>query len=156
MTGAISVPDTTADVTSLLPREGVLLGLATTDRDDAVRRAGQLLLDLGAVEDGYLDAMHEREAMVSSYVGEGFAIPHGTNEARGLVRRACLGFLQYPDGVDWDGQTVHVAVAIAAAEDEHMAVMSRLAQVLLDPDAAQRLRTTDDPDEVLALLAAET
>lgn len=154
MTEAASVPDTT-DVTTLLPREGVHLGLASTDRDAAVRRAGQALVDLGAVEPAYVDAMHEREAMVSSFVGEGFAIPHGTNDARSLVKRASLAFLQFPDGIDWEGQEVRVAVAIAAAEDEHMAVMARLAQVLLDPDAAERLRTTTDPDEVLALLAPD-
>lgn len=147
------MPDTTSDATSLLPREGVLLGLATTDRDDAVRRAGQALVDIGAVEPDYVAAMHEREAMVSSYVGEGFAIPHGTDEGRALVRRASLAFLQFPDGVDWGGQTAYVAIGIAAAENEHMGVMSRLAQVLLEPETAERLRTTTDPDEVLALLA---
>lgn len=148
--------DTTTDTTSLLPREGVLLGLAPTDRDAVVRRAGQVLVDIGAVDPAYIPAMHEREAMVSSYVGEGFAIPHGTDEGRALVRRAGLAFLQYPDGVDWDGQTVHVAIGIAAAEGEHMGVMSRLAQILMEPDTAERLRTTSDPGEVLALLAPPT
>jgi len=149
------MPDTTSDTTPLLLREGVLLGLATTDRTDAVRQAGQVLVDIDAVEPAYVDSMHEREAMVSSFVGEGFAIPHGTDEGRALVRRASLAFLQFPEGVDWAGQTAYVAIAIAAAEDEHMGVMSRLAQVLLEPDTAERLRTTDDPEEVLALLAPD-
>ncbi|HUG84904.1 MAG TPA: PTS sugar transporter subunit IIA, partial [Euzebya sp.] len=143
------------DPADLLPRAGILLGLAPTDRDDAVRRAGQLLIDLGAVDPDYAATMIQREAMVSSYVGEGFALPHGTDEGRAMVRRATMAFLQFPDGIDWDGQTAHVAIPIAAAEGEHMAVMSRLAQILLDPDAAERLRTTDDPDEVLALLAPQ-
>lgn len=137
----------------VLSREGIRLGLPTVDRDTAVDQAGQALVDLGAVEAGYPATMHEREAMVSSFVGEGVAIPHGTDAGRAMVRRASLAVLQYPDGVDWDGQTVHLAIAIAATEDEHMAVMSRLAQVLLEPEAVQRLRTTTDPDDVLALLA---
>ena len=148
------MPDS-VDVTSLLSRDAVRLGLPSTDRADAVRQAGQVLVEIGAVQPAYADAMQEREAMVSSYVGEGFAIPHGTNEARSLVTRAAFAFLQYPDGVDWDGQVARVAIAIAATEDEHMTVMARLAQLLLDPDAAERLRTTDDPDEVLALLAPD-
>lgn len=137
----------------VLSREGIQLGLATVDRDTAVDQAGAALVALGAVEEGYPATMHEREAMVSSFVGEGVAIPHGTDAGRAMVRRAALAVLQYPEGIDWDGQTVHLAIAIAAAEDEHMAVMSRLAQVLLEPDAVQRLRTTSDPDDVLALLA---
>lgn len=139
----------------LLPREGILLGLASTDRDDVVRRSGQLLVDLDAVDPGYAATIVEREAMVSSYVGEGFALPHGTDEGRGMVRRATMAFLQFPGGVDWDGQTAYVAIPLAAAQDEHMAVMSTLARVLMDPEAAERLRTTDDPDEVLALLAPQ-
>ena len=50
--------------------------------------------------------MLEREKSVSTFIGEGVAIPHGTDESRALVRRTTLGVLQFPDGVDWDGNTV--------------------------------------------------
>lgn len=143
----------TGDPLALLRPEGIRLGCTATDRFDAVRQAGELLVALGAVEDAYVPAMDERERMLSSFVGEGFAIPHGTDAARALVRRATLAFLQFPDGIDWDGQDVRVCVAIAAAENEHVGVMSSLAQVLMEPDQAQALRTTTDPDQVLALLS---
>ncbi len=139
----------------LLSREGVRLGLRAADRQDAVRQAGQALVEIGAVEPGYVDAMLEREAILSSFVGEGFALPHGTDAARALVRHAALAVLQFPDGVDWDGQQVTVAIAVAAAADEHVGVMSRLAKILLDPDQAAQLRTTSDPDVVLSLLAID-
>jgi mannitol PTS system EIIA component len=86
---------------------------------------------------------------------EGFAIPHGTDEARAPVHRAALAFLQFPDGIDWDGQDVRACVAIAATADERVGVMGQLARVLMDPDQAAELRTTDAPDRVLALLAVE-
>lgn len=140
------------ELARLLPREAVQLGLAPTDRDTAVSRAGQALVDLGNVEPGYIETMHEREAMVSSFVGAGVAIPHGTDEGRAMVRRAGLSIQQYPDGIDWEGQTAHLAIGIAAAEGEHMTVMSRLAEVLLDADTAERLHTTDSVDEVLEIL----
>lgn len=149
--GVPSMPD----VGDLLPRDGVRLGCTAADRFDAVRQTGELLLALGAVEPDYLDAMQERERMVPSYVGEGFALPHGTDEARVHVRRPCLVFLQFPDGVDWDGQTVRACLAIAAAHDEHMGVMQHLAKVLLDPAAAAVLRVGDDVDEILALLTGD-
>lgn len=140
------------DAVDVLTADGVRLGVAASDRWEAVRQAGALLVELGAVEDAYAPAMLEREELLSSYVGEGFAIPHGTDEARALVRRTTLAFLQYPDGVDWDGQTVHACVAIAADADEHVGVMGRLARVLLDAEQADELRTTTDPQRVLALL----
>jgi mannitol/fructose-specific phosphotransferase system IIA component len=111
-----------------------------------------VLLELGAIEEAYVDAMREREEMLSSYVGEGFALPHGTNESRAHVRRAALAFLQYPDGIDWEEDTVYACVAIASKTDEHVRVMQALAEVLLDEEQAERLRTTDDPDEVLDIL----
>ena len=101
------------------------------------------------------ESMAERERMMSSFVGEGFAIPHGTDTARALVRRATLAFLQFPEGIDWDGEEVRVCVAIAATEGEHIGVMSSLAQILLDPDQAEALRTATDPDTVLTLLTPD-
>lgn len=142
-----------AEATTLLAADAVALGRTATDRFDAVRQAGELLIGVGAVEPAYAEAMQERERSLSSYVGVGFAIPHGTDAARSLVRHAALAFLQFPDGLDWDGQRVRACVAIAASADEHVGVMSTLAQVLLEPDQAEELCTTTDPERVLALLA---
>jgi mannitol PTS system EIIA component len=142
-----------AEVTDLLVADAVQLGCTAAGPFDAVRQAGEALVRIGAVEPAYADAMQEREQSLSSFVGEGFAIPHGTDAARKLVRRGALAFLQFPDGVDWDGQDVRACVAIAASADEHVSVMSTLAQVLLDADQAEELRTTTDPGRVLELLA---
>jgi mannitol/fructose-specific phosphotransferase system IIA component len=144
-----------ADVTDLLTADAVKLGCTATDRFDAVRQAGELFVGLGAVEPAYADAMQERELSLSSYVGEGFAIPHGTDASRVHVRRAALAFLQFPDGVDWDGDDVQACVAIAVASDEHVSVMAQLARVLVEPDAAEELRTTTEPARVLEILTPE-
>jgi mannitol/fructose-specific phosphotransferase system IIA component len=98
--------------------------------------------------------MREREAIMSSYMGEGFALPHGTDESRRYVERAAVAFLQFAQPVEWeDGEDAHAALAVAATSDEHVGVLASLARVLSDEDAAERLRTTDDVNEVLALLA---
>jgi PTS system mannitol-specific IIA component/phosphocarrier protein FPr len=142
-----------ADQNGVLGREGVRLGLTATDKWDAVRQSGALLDELGAIEPGYPEAMLERERSVSTFIGEGVAIPHGTDEARSLVRRTTLGFLQFPDGIDWDGNDVRVCVAIAAKGNEHMAVLSGLAQILMEPEQAETLRNSSSVDEVLQLLS---
>ncbi len=142
-----------ADENGVLGREGVRLGLKAADKWDAIRQSGTLLAELGAVEPGYPEAMLERERSVSTFIGEGVAIPHGTDEARSLVRRTTLGFLQFPDGIDWDGNDVRVCVAIAAKGNEHMAVLSGLAQILMEPEQAEALRSSSNVDEVLELLS---
>ena len=142
-----------ADQDGVLGRDGVRLGLKAADKWDAVRQSGALLDQLGAIDAGYPEAMLERERSVSPFIGEGVAIPHGTDEARALVRRTTLGFLQFPEGVDWDGNDVRVCVAIAAKGNEHMAVLSGLAQILMEPEQAEALRSSSDVDEVLELLS---
>lgn len=145
-----------ADVAELLDRDAILTDCAAADRIEAVSRAGEVLARLGAVREGYAEAMVERELTFSSYLGEGVAIPHGTDESRALVERTALVHLRFPDGVDWDGQTVTVCIGIAARGDEHMAVLGGLARVLGDPERAAALRAATDPDEVLAILASGT
>jgi mannitol/fructose-specific phosphotransferase system IIA component len=137
---------------SLLEPTAVHLGLRATDRFDAVTQAGRALLQIGAVDEPYLDAMLERERGLSTYLGEGFALPHGTDASRVHVRRPAIAVLQFPDGVEWDGEQVHVAIAVASASDEHVRVLAALATVITDPDRAQQLRTATDPEVVLELL----
>jgi mannitol/fructose-specific phosphotransferase system IIA component len=143
-----------SSVADVLSRNGIRLALTASDKWDAIRQSGELLTELGAVEPGYPEAMLERERSVSTYVGEGVAIPHGTDASRALVRRTTLGVLQFPDGVDWDGQPVTICVAIAARGDEHVTVLSALAQILMEPEQAERLRGSSNVDEVFQLLAA--
>lgn len=138
----------------VLRKDAIRLGQSAVDKWDAIKQAGALLDELGAVEPGYPEAMLERERSVSTFVGEGVAIPHGTDASRALVRRTTLGVLQFPAGIDWGGQPVTLCVAIAAKGDEHVSVLSALAQILMEPDKAARLRTSDDVDEVYEMLAA--
>ena len=139
----------------VLTTEAVRLAQRAGDKLDAVRQSGADLVEAGAVDPGYVEAMLERESMVSTFMGEGVAIPHGTNEAKAFVHRTALGFLQFPEGVDWgDGAEVRVCIPIAAAGGEHLALLSALATVLVDPEKAEALRTASSADDVLAILAS--
>jgi mannitol PTS system EIIA component len=141
-------------MTDLLSREAVRLGLRAADRFDAVRQTGQALVDIGAVEAQYVDAMLERERQISTSLGEGFAIPHGTDESRKYINETRLTFLQFPDGVDWDDDRVVVCVGIAAVGEEHVGVLARLSRILVVPEQAAALRSASVVDDVLDVLGA--
>jgi mannitol/fructose-specific phosphotransferase system IIA component len=141
-------------VTDLLSREAVRLGLRAADRFDAVRQTGQALVDIGAVEAQYVDAMLERERQISTSLGEGFAIPHGTDESRKYINETRLTFLQFPDGVDWEDDRVVVCVGIAAVGEEHVGVLARLSRILVVPEQAAALRSASTVDDVLDVLGA--
>jgi mannitol/fructose-specific phosphotransferase system IIA component len=141
-------------MSDLLPSDAVRLGLRASDRFDAVRQSGEVLVEIGAVEPAYVDAMLQREQQISTSMGEGFAIPHGTNESRQWIRETRLAFLQFPDGVDWGDDNVIVCVGIAAVGDEHVSLLARLAQTLVVPEQAARLRSAERIEDVLAILAS--
>lgn len=137
---------------ALLDRRAIRLTEVAADRDDAIRRCGEVLVEIGAVGPGYVETMLAREAAISTYIGEGVAIPHGTLAGKNLVHRDALAVLRFPDTVDWAGQPVTVCVAIAAQGDGHVELLASLAEILLDSDQARALREATYPDDVLALL----
>ena len=129
-----------------------LEGVAST-RDDAISEAGELLVAAGAVEPSYVDAMHERETSVSTYMGNLLAIPHGTNEAKGSILRTGLSFVRYPQGVDWNGNPVKFVLGIAGAGDDHLALLGEIAMVFMDADRVAQLDSADSAAEVLSVLS---
>jgi PTS system mannitol-specific IIA component len=139
----------------LLTESSIRLNAQASGRDDAIRQAGAALVEAGAVDPSYVDAMLQRENSVSTYVGEGVAIPHGTLAGKDAVKRDAIVVLRFPDGVDWDGNDVRVAVGIAAKGNGHIALLSQLATVLLDADKAAALRDATTSQQVYDLLASD-
>ena len=137
----------------LLEERAIRLAEHAADREEAIRQCGKTLVAIGAVDPAYVEAMLERERSISTYVGEGVAIPHATLAGKSAVQRDALAVLRFPNGVDWGGEQVVVCVAIAAVGDGHVEILSELAQILLDPDRAQQLREATQPADVLRLLA---
>ena len=140
---------------AILEPSAVRLGLVARDKADALRQCGAVLVEIGAASPPYTDALFEREESVSTYIGEGVAIPHGTNESREHIERAAIAFLQFPDGVDWDGNQVQVCIAIASRSEEHVDILQSLAAVLMVPESAAALREASSIDDVIALLSPQ-
>lgn len=141
--------DTDADV---LPLSSIVMNGSATSTADAINEAGQLLVVAGAVEPAYVDAMHERESSISTYMGNGLAIPHGTNEAKDAIRRTGLSFVRYAEPVDWNGKPAEFVVGIAGAGKDHMALLTKIAQVFLKADEVTRLREATTAEEVRSIL----
>jgi PTS system mannitol-specific IIC component len=130
----------------------IVLGGSAKDRDAAIEEAGQLLLAAGAVDAAYVASMHERERSVSTFMGNGLAIPHGTNEAKGSIRRTAISFVRYDLPLDWNGKQAEFVIGIAGAGDDHLSLLSRIAEIFVDADRVAELRAARTPDEVLSVL----
>ncbi|MDY7529086.1 MULTISPECIES: PTS sugar transporter subunit IIA [Cryobacterium] len=135
----------------LEPGNVVAAGTATT-KNDAIKEAGALLVAAGAVTQAYVDSMFDREASVSTYMGNFLAIPHGTNEAKESILHSALSLVRYDTPIDWDGNPVRFAVGIAGLNNEHLAILSKIAIVFSDEDEVQKLIDAGNAGEIYALL----
>jgi PTS system mannitol-specific IIC component len=136
----------------MLAEESVVMNGAAATRDDAITEAGNLLLASGAVTQAYVDAMHEREKSVSTAMGNLLAIPHGTNEAKGEIRRTAISFVRYPDGLDWKGKPVKFVIGIAGAGKDHLSLLGKIAQVFADKERVAELEAAQSVSDVRRIL----
>ncbi|WP_294239080.1 phosphoenolpyruvate--protein phosphotransferase [uncultured Sphingomonas sp.] len=139
--------------TSVIRPELIRLAAMATDKTDAIRQAGQLLVAAGCVGAGYEESMIAREGVANTFLGSGVAIPHGLGEDKGLVRRDGIAVLQFVDGIEWNpGQVAHLVVGIAASSDSHIAILRRLTRLIQDEARLHQLATTGDPALIVAAL----
>lgn len=130
---------------AILSTETVRLQATAVDKYDAIRQAGQLLAAAGVVEPGYVEGMIAREGTMSTYLGNGVAIPHGQHANLHQILRTGISVLQIPDGVVWeDDERAYLVIGIAATSDEHIGILANLAEVIEDEETTQQLIATED------------
>lgn len=141
---------------AILALERIQLQATAVDKADAIRQAGKLLVDSGCVKAGYVDGMLAREETMSTYLGNGVSIPHGQYDNREDILQTGISVLQIPAGVEWeDGEKAYLIIGIAASSDEHIGVLSNLAEVIEDEELTLTLSQTTDAALVLAELSKE-
>lgn len=136
----------------VLSKDNIQLNVALGEKEEAVRYAGEILVDNGYVDPDYIDKMLEREEMTSTFMGNQVAIPHGTDEAKGLVKETGLSVVTVPEGVDFgDGNIVKVLIGIAGKGDEHLEVLSKIAIVLAEEENIQKILDTTSKEEIIRI-----
>ena len=138
---------------SVLKPGQVRIHTGTATQDAALQEATDILVVAGAVTPAYVDAMRQREETVSTFMGNGLAIPHGTNDAKDAILASALSVVRYDSGVDWAGDEVTFVIGIAGVGDEHLEILSRIAILFSEEDDVARLAAAQTPDELYALLS---
>ena len=138
---------------TILSKDRISLQTSAVDKADAIRKAGELLVTTGCVLPEYVEGMLTREQSMSTSLGNGVAIPHGIYENRDHILKTGSSVLQLTDGVDWDeDEKVFMVIGIAASSDEHVGVLSSLADVIDNEENLAELLKTNDPDVVVKYL----
>ena len=140
------------ETNNVLTLEMVRIHSGSATRDQAMQEAADLLVAAGAVTPAYFAAMQDRERTVSTFMGNGLAIPHGTNDAKDAVLGSALTFVRYDGGVDWDGQRATFVVGIAGKGGEHLEILSQIAILFSDDTEVEKLRAAPTPDALFTLV----
>ncbi|WP_117235073.1 fused PTS fructose transporter subunit IIA/HPr protein [Vibrio maerlii] len=136
-----------------LNNDDITLAQSASNKFEAIKNIAQSLTDKGQVEQGYVEGMLNRENQNSTFLGNGIAIPHGTTDTREMVKTTGVAVHHFPQGVEWgDGNTVYVAIGIAAKSDEHLGILKQLTKVLGADGVEERLRNASSAQDIIALL----
>ena len=134
----------------------IQLNAQARSKDEAIRLAGQLLVDAGYVAPNYIDSMLRREEVSNTFLGAGVAIPHGMAQDRHLIMHTGVAVVQFREGVAWQsGERAHLVVAIAAKSEEHIVLLRRLTRLMQNAQSIESLVTTDD-EQLLASILTES
>lgn len=139
----------------VLSPSAIVVGASAAHQAEAIDLVGAILVAEGVVTADYVADMHAREAIISTYLGNGIALPHGTSETQDSILRTGLAVVQFPDGVPWGDEPARLVIGLAARSEEHIATLSHLAGVLQDEELCKQLASTPDALEIHRALTAE-
>lgn len=137
----------------VLSENSIILGAEAKDKYEAIEIVGNILLREGKVQDSYIDAMKAREDMLTTYIGNGVAIPHGVGEAKDTIIESGIAVAQFPKGVDFgEGNMAYIVVGIAGKDNDHLNILANIATVCEDKVQVEKLVKAKTPKEIYDML----
>jgi mannitol/fructose-specific phosphotransferase system IIA component (Ntr-type) len=146
-------------LSELISPARIILNLRSNDRETVL---GELVAQIPELahqpeaKQTLLRALHEREQLHSTGIGDGIALPHARNALVGLVDHAIIVFGRHTTGIDYeaiDGIPAHLFfLLIAPTVTQHLAILARLSRLLRDSELRQNLLTARTPDQVIQLI----
>ncbi|MEI2631412.1 MULTISPECIES: PTS sugar transporter subunit IIA [Bacillus] len=136
----------------VLAKENIKLNQTVSTKEEAIKLAGQTLIDNGYVTEDYIGKMFEREETSSTFMGNFIAIPHGTEDAKREVLHSGISIIQIPDGVEYgEGNTAKVVFGIAGKNNEHLDILSNIAIICSEEENIERLISAKSEEDLIAI-----
>lgn len=144
-------------ITELLKKESIELGVTLHSKEEAIDKLVGLMDAGGRISDraGYKEGILAREALGSTAIGDGIAIPHAKVEA---VKEPGLAAVTVPEGVDYeafDGSLANLIFMIAApagGADVHLEALANLSMLLMNPGFKESLLAAKTKEEFLDII----
>lgn len=134
----------------ILKKENIIMNAKLGSQDEAIELVGKLLIDSGYVEESYIDLMKKREEVLTTYMGNGLAIPHGVAEARqgNVIKESGIVVIQVPNGVDFGGNTAYMVIGIAGKDNEHLNILANIAMIFQEAENVEKMVQAKDAQEI--------
>ncbi|WP_373690720.1 HPr family phosphocarrier protein [Endozoicomonas sp. ISHI1] len=131
----------------------IFLNQSAESKLQVIELIGQKMVELGYTTEAYTAGLKAREAISSTFLGNGISIPHGTPDTRDAVIKTGVVIFQFPQGVEWgEDEQVYIAVGIAACSNEHLQILKGLTRILGNDELCSFLAKTDSPQDVIGAI----
>jgi mannitol/fructose-specific phosphotransferase system IIA component (Ntr-type) len=146
-------------LSELLSPAAITVDLKSVDRDSVLGELVNQIPELAGQPEArqtLLHALHEREQLHSTGIGDGIALPHSRNALVGLVDKPIMVFGRHKQGIPYGAIDSVPArlffLLVAPTVTQHLAILARLSRLLRDPKLRQSLLAADKPEKVIALI----
>ena len=133
----------------LILKEYVYFDMPEMSKMDAIRLAGEKLVEHDFITPEYVESMIEKEKTDVTYIGNGIAIPHGKLEAKQYVKKSGIVVLHFRNGIMYDTEKAHIVIGIAATKDDHIDMLTEIAIKLSDEDVVKKLVMSGTLDDFI-------
>ena len=130
----------------------IVLNVSLRDKPDAIEKAGRILYEQGYVDEQYISCMHQREEVISTYIGNNVAIPHGIDGSEKYIKKSGISFVQCPDGVMYGDEPAYIIMGVAGKDGTHLDILMKLAEVICEEEDIEKLRNAKTKQEVLDVI----
>ena len=133
----------------LLKEENILLNQSFSTKEEAIRKAGELLIKGKYVKEDYIEKMLEREKLSTTYIGNNIAIPHGTSESKNEILESGISIIQIPEGVSFGNDVAKIVIGIAGKENKHIGLLTNIAIICSEVENVEKIVNAKTKKEIL-------
>lgn len=128
----------------ILKKQNILQDCRPMKKEEVISKMGELLYAQGYVEKEYIQGMLDKELVFNTNIGNEVAIPHGVEDARKYIKETGIAIMVFPEGTDWgNDEKVKIVIGIAGKGEEHMEILSRIAELLSEPEDVAKIIASD-------------
>jgi PTS system nitrogen regulatory IIA component len=149
-------------ITDFLSKEAIIPDIKSTKKEDVIKELVDALINAGNIDkrnrNKLIETLMAREALGSTAIGQGVAIPHGKCDC---VDKLVAAFGLSKKGIDFDsldGDLAYIFFLLVAPADSagpHLKALARISRLLKDKYFRDSLRNCQDRNSIITVISQE-